>query len=209
MAKIQRVSSPIDWNHITSADNAADLITRGVAPQQLINNDLWWNGPKWLRESHENYPIKPISVNLQLSQDSEVRKITKVFTINVQSSFFIQNYSSLLKLKQITAYCLRFKQNTLNPKTKMLGPLTTVEVNNAFETFIRLVQINTFAKEYQTLLAGKTLNPKCQLNSLTSWLNATKLIRVGGRLKLSNFPFDKKHTILLPKNHHITRLINI
>ena len=36
------------WFHVASEDNPADLASRGVYPNALVGNVLWWHGPKWL-----------------------------------------------------------------------------------------------------------------------------------------------------------------
>ena len=33
------------------------------------------------------------------------------------------------------------------------------------------------------------------------------ILRVGGRLEMSNLPYDAKHPIILPKQHHISKLV--
>lgn len=38
-------------------------------------------------------------------------------------------------------------------------------------------------------------------------LDDSGLLRVGGRLQRSTLPFDAKHPVLLPKGHHVTRLL--
>jgi hypothetical protein len=36
------------WNYVESSKNPADIISRGLMPSQLINNQLWWHGPEFL-----------------------------------------------------------------------------------------------------------------------------------------------------------------
>jgi len=42
---------------------------------------------------------------------------------------------------------------------------------------------------------------------LAPFIDQEGVLRVGGRLRHSSFTNDKKHPILLPKQHHITKLI--
>ena len=37
-------------------DNPADIPTRGIASSGLENNELWLNGPRWLKTGEENWP---------------------------------------------------------------------------------------------------------------------------------------------------------
>lgn len=57
------------------------------------------------------------------------------------------------------------------------------------------------------LKANKSLHKKNRLISLSPFINDENLIRVGGRLKNSNYTYDVKHPILLCSKHHITKII--
>ena len=39
-------------HHIPSADNPADIASRGTSAVELVHHDLWWHGPKRLRENN-------------------------------------------------------------------------------------------------------------------------------------------------------------
>ena len=54
VAEILSVSNK--WNYVPSADNPADLLTRGITFQQLSSSTIWQHGPPWLL-SVENWPI--------------------------------------------------------------------------------------------------------------------------------------------------------
>ena len=36
------------WRHVKTADNRADLASRGLLTSKLINNEQWWYGPDFL-----------------------------------------------------------------------------------------------------------------------------------------------------------------
>ena len=42
---IQETTNVEDWNHISSKENPADLVSLGVDANALRNSSLWWNGP--------------------------------------------------------------------------------------------------------------------------------------------------------------------
>ncbi|XP_063618746.1 uncharacterized protein LOC134791628 [Cydia splendana] len=48
------------WNYVNTKENAADLLTRGVYPQNLQSNSLWWNGPDWLLRDPSTWPMANI-----------------------------------------------------------------------------------------------------------------------------------------------------
>lgn len=45
---IQETANAKDWNHISSKENPADLVSCAVDANILINSSLRWNGPNWL-----------------------------------------------------------------------------------------------------------------------------------------------------------------
>ncbi|GFW40537.1 integrase catalytic domain-containing protein [Trichonephila clavipes] len=59
VATIQHLTNAEQWHHVSSEQNPADLVSRGLDPSSLYNNSLWWNGPKFLtmRFSGKEYPF--------------------------------------------------------------------------------------------------------------------------------------------------------
>ncbi|GFT85110.1 integrase catalytic domain-containing protein [Trichonephila clavipes] len=47
VAKIQELYNQL-WRHVPSDQNPADLVSRGVDPDKLLQQNLWFNGPTFL-----------------------------------------------------------------------------------------------------------------------------------------------------------------
>ena len=58
VAEILRYSSPGDWHHCPGKLNPADIITRGVLAEALIESEYWLSGPEWLNNFYEYADIK-------------------------------------------------------------------------------------------------------------------------------------------------------
>jgi len=56
-------------------------------------------------------------------------------------------------------------------------------------------------RQEQNVLKGS------QLWRLSPILGSDGISRVGGRLEMSNLPYDAKHPVVLPKKHHISKLV--
>lgn len=56
---ILRLSATWKWAHVRSEQNPADLLSRGVQPEELHKDALWWKGPKLgdLMKAHEVPPL--------------------------------------------------------------------------------------------------------------------------------------------------------
>ena len=55
VSKIVEKTGKDCWRHVSSSDNPADLISRGVRPQDLVEKHLWWHGPSWLGSSTDRW----------------------------------------------------------------------------------------------------------------------------------------------------------
>lgn len=71
---------------------------------------------------------------------------------------------------------------------------------------LKQVQANEFSEELKLLEANKELKSRSKLRCLHPFLN-NGLILVGDRLENSNLAAGRKHPIVLPANHQVTRLI--
>ncbi|XP_050305066.1 uncharacterized protein LOC126742465 [Anthonomus grandis grandis] len=44
------------WNHVSSNENPADIISRGCHVNSLMKSKLWWRGPEWLEQNDSFWP---------------------------------------------------------------------------------------------------------------------------------------------------------
>ena len=64
-----------------------------------------------------------------------------------------------------------------------------------------------FAKEIKKLKGGEEVSKQSHLKPLTPIMDELGVLRVGGRLNRAELPYDAAHPMILPKTHHITRLV--
>ncbi|XP_018406467.1 PREDICTED: uncharacterized protein LOC108782651 [Cyphomyrmex costatus] len=207
VAEIQTQSSIDNWRHIASADNPADLLSRGVFPKTLSHTRLWWHGPEWLTETEDDWPTQNNQVIADLPEVKELSlRGNTLHTITKVPLIDFQIYSKLERLVRIVAFCQRF----INIKVYKLpgkGPLSAEEIRQSTLALTRLAQMDSFSEEIRTLSTGKTLGTQSKILNLNPFIHHDRTLRVGGRLKHSNFDFDKKHPMILDAKHPFTRLI--
>ena len=58
IGEIQDNVPPEKWAHVISEENPADVGSRGILPGGIIDHDLWWSGPSWLKEDPSNWHSK-------------------------------------------------------------------------------------------------------------------------------------------------------
>ena len=223
IAEIREITSPDQWRHCPGKLNPANDASRGLKPQKLIDQYRWWKGPEYLWESEENWPEAEIG---EVSQtDPEVRDEVQVHSIKIETPEaglnseapcasdrpvykMITYYSSWLKLQCCVAWLVRFCHWLRNQKTSSsTEALTTEELTEATLLIMRLVQAQGFAEELRDLKDNKEVKSSSRLAKLKPVL-AERVLRVGGRLKEAIvLSYDEKHPIILPKKHHVSKLI--
>ena len=60
------------WLHVPSKDNSGDCASRGLSPDSIIQN-LWFNGPSFLREGKEHWPKQDLQ---PMAKDDPELKVT-------------------------------------------------------------------------------------------------------------------------------------
>ncbi|GFW05918.1 integrase catalytic domain-containing protein [Trichonephila clavipes] len=57
VSKIHQLSSCDQWHHIASEQNPADVLSRGLLPEELRDDSLWWHGPELLQSTYSTTVI--------------------------------------------------------------------------------------------------------------------------------------------------------
>ncbi|XP_070517428.1 uncharacterized protein [Cardiocondyla obscurior] len=193
VAAISEISGSVEWRHIRSEDNPADAVSRGQLPFDFIQNKKWKTGPDWLTKNETHW----YHGSLQKIEISELRPNTcLVITLNEPSIF--KNYSLFQKLCRIIAYCFRLKN-----ARKYIGPLCAEELKIAELRVIKILQQLYFSEDIKKLKDARSAYSG-KLVNLNPFLDNDDILRVGGRLRMSNLTYTQKHPIIIPSRHHLT-----
>ena len=114
VGEILKLTNKNDWGYCPSAENPADLGSRGTFGSDLKDEKLWWHGPLWLSQEEHNWPQK--ANNISTPESEGEKKISSVTALVVEITepcsinqvLDISRYSSLRKLVRVTALVLRF-----------------------------------------------------------------------------------------------------
>lgn len=202
--EIRNYTKSDDWHWVPSADNPADLLSRGVPAAKLAQTTMWWQGPTWLSQPNiDNWPPQN-ECNYQHKVDIISCVTTEPQSLSVMEKLF-KKYSTYERLLRVFAYVLRFLNNVKN-KDKCLGVLSVEELKQSHDKLIMLAQIESFPNEYLTLKKDKPLPQTSNILCLKPYME-NGLLRVGGRIENSPYSHNKKHPILLHNRHILTKLI--
>lgn len=203
--EINELTQGFTWRHVPTHLNPADLASRGVDPQRLQFEPLWWEGPSFLKEGSSAWPQHPhMSVELP---ELKVHIQTEVDNDDSQNSIIdFKKYSKFSHLSRVCAYVLRFLHNCRN-KTKLDNSLQASEINKAISILCKICQNDSFVIELKSLNKGLEIPKKSKIFNLNPFLDSDGLLRVGGRLDNSSFDYNKKHPIILDCKHRLTFLL--
>ena len=61
-------TQPTQWKHVNTDQNPADVPTRGSPVSALVDNELWWSGPTFLKQHHvlfgeNNHLASPLMIH--------------------------------------------------------------------------------------------------------------------------------------------------
>lgn len=56
VSTIMDLIPPNRWHHFKGTENPADSASRGLLPSELLEHNLWWQGPSWLHEPQFDLP---------------------------------------------------------------------------------------------------------------------------------------------------------
>ncbi|GFV11521.1 uncharacterized protein TNCV_975131 [Trichonephila clavipes] len=156
VAKIQELYPNQLWRHVPSDQNPADLVSRRVDSDKLLQQNLWFNGPTFL--SGDDYPNRTINCRGKLDEyNSELKNC-----VNEQ----IENFQSVLNIHVRG----KFKGN------KVAGPLTTKEYEKAETFLVKKVQEQEFSSDINHLKSNGSVLPNTVHIELVSDLTSQAFI---------------------------------
>ncbi len=82
-----------------------------------------------------------------------------------------------------------------------------VKTNGDYLDLIKQSQLESFKEEIDTLRRGKQLKTTSSLITFTPLLDSNGVLRLGGRIRRADLPYDARHPILLSSNHPLATKI--
>lgn len=204
IADILQETGNFIWTYVPSKDNPADIVSRGQLPAALKFNDLWWNGPEFLRIVDYQFET-PDELPDNVIPELKTAKVVTAVAYNQDELQLFSKFSSFRKMQRIVAYVLRFINNCRkrgSTQRNYQAHPTIDELRLALSLIVKVVQHEVLTQEIVLIQNGE---PSKRM-SMLSPIYEDGLLRVGGRLQQSKLPIDSQHQMILPK-HPITDMI--
>ena len=216
--RIERVlssSQPTQWSFVSTQNNPADAGTRGVPPDNMVNN-IWLKGPPEsvyaTVESEPGYPLQ------NPEGDKEIRhEVVSMAAVSAEEkdpsmSSRFQRYSSLPSLIR-TISTLQHVCQSFNGYCECVGwhlcqgSTDKVSRLKAQNLVIKVFQQDWFPAEILRLTQGMPVPSNSTLLPLNPFLDQDGILRVGGRLKHAKLPISGKNPIIIPGKSHLAILL--
>ncbi|XP_075158044.1 uncharacterized protein LOC142231314 [Haematobia irritans] len=210
ISKIIEIVNPSEWAHVDSGSNPADLASRGVYPNEIIGNTLWWNGPSWLRKSPDDWP-KSNNSTLE-AIEIERKSISVHFNYFDEFDDVLNRFSSLPRALRVVAYMYRFYFRTHSNFRvsfhRTSAAVSSSEILMVQNRLISMSQKAFFPNEYMALSAKAPLSKSSPILNLNPFCDSEGILRVCGRLVSSTtLSYNEKHPIILPYKCRLSMLL--
>lgn len=231
---IQTTIPDVSWQHIPGKFNPADLPSRGLKAQDLVDSQLWWHGPNISAIEKEN----PGEEKLAEEAIEVAREACHTVTVHQQVVSQLPKYltqcSNWMRLSRAIGYCMKYldilrERITSQPRGQGPHPLLStyerrgvLQVENVpwrnqilsidqlvrGENHIYRVQQETaFSGEIAALKRGHPVSKGSPLHQLCPFLDADNVMRASTRMQYAALPWTQRNPIILPKDRVTAVLI--
>ena len=224
-----------NWHWVPTLENPADVASRGMSIQELVNTQLWWKGPKFLLQDESSWPTIPDPQNLIPMEIKEEILAQELIEPNLREDqaeegmlFYVTN-----SIEALDGYKL-FSPRTHGTLDKLLKwcslvgmwlartfrkpwvqPLVTLRSDPYVREFTLLWCIKRAQRQsellslaVQDMRKNGKVSSKSSLLPLKPWLDGNQVLRVGARLLTAgHLLLEEKCPVLMEAKHPLTVLI--
>ncbi|GFX67692.1 integrase catalytic domain-containing protein [Trichonephila clavipes] len=181
IATIQEMTTSEQWRYVSTEDNPADFVSRGMDSLKLKTCELWWNDPKFLMRNQ--YPQRLIPVAL-IKDPGELKNCSDFsnFFLDSSTNSFVSNLLNLsnnyFKIIHILSFICRYVYNCKSKKSRRIGPLDLGELKKAEQLLLRLVQKEEFKVEMNGIQNSAMVPSKSRVKTLNPFIDSEGILRV-------------------------------
>ncbi|GFW39987.1 uncharacterized protein TNCV_5116701 [Trichonephila clavipes] len=152
VAKIQELYPNQLWRHVPSDQNPADLVSRGVDPEKLLQQNLWFNGPTflsvtmiaWLNQCNVGRYVSSVNEQRPLAACKEKRQYRWIprgvsFQRPRHRLIAVASLGRLSRNRSIPVWFTRYPRTALSDRWRSLGITSLMNIGG-----IRYLHIHSY-----------------------------------------------------------------
>ena len=210
--EIQELTKGIEWRHVGTHDNPADVISRGILPSEIRTCAIWWTGPSFLHQKEPDWPAKIQHLPAELLPETKSASISLTVTEPQETFILFTIESSYRRMQRIMALVLRFIDHIRRDdgRNHRYGPVTIHELEVATKSMTSITQKEAFPKEFHYLESNQVIYEKSLLIAYSVSLDKSQfyVMWVGGRIRHAWWMrMDQRHPMVLPSTHPFTHAV--
>jgi len=179
IGEIQLLTQQQEWRFVPGKLNPADAATRSALEAEALPY-IWIRGAQFLYEREEKWP-----------KDLDPRVIPD-------------------EKKPIQVMVARCESQETDWEKVVIRPedlSSVIQLREDYRKLIKTCQEEHFGKDIKQIQRGENLSRDSRLLELTPKIGEDGIIRVGGRIRHAQLPYDGIHPIILPGRHPLATLI--
>ena len=219
VCKILDSSDVVQWFHVRTKQNPADIPTRGLSGKLLAECRLWWEGPDFFSRPYHDWPTQPSVVETRSCSEG-YRKIEGWLNINRgcettsicnrtgwPDTFWLEivsKFSNLEKGVRVGCLVLRWLGKFSRCNWRIHPVQSRVYLHHCV---FRAAQFQGLAELRNSLLNSSNKIPK-EFNELNPQIDDHGVIRLGGRLRhAKRLPYAVRCPVVLNGKHPYSRML--
>ena len=229
IGEIQSATDPSQWHHVPTAENPADVGTRPITILELKSNDLWWNGPEFLKKRISEWPKGKSSQEIDELARKELKQ-NVLFSVHIESPINLEDsqfqklhprkfrvgslFNGLQTCLRKWAMVFRAVRNFQGKNQFGNGVFHPEEIKGALNYLIKQAQQEFYGKEIAEMTRCKTSLANCKqpvsdIRQFNPFIDDEGLVRSNSRISkfVQIYGFEKTHPIILHRKSEIARLI--
>lgn len=232
---VQTTLPEVKWRHVSTKKNPADLNSRGMKVEDLLESGLWWNGPNLTDLEQCTLTEEEEKEKQQEVEKEACHLVTSLHeSIVPQLPQYLTHHSSWLKLTRMLAFWFKYlsilkeraeKNAPREPRHELWAKhqfriqlqtnrvpwhtyvVTREHVIEAQNHIYKRVQEYGFKPEMDRLKRHLPVSKGSSLHQLVPFLDENGVMRQKGRLVNSSLPYSQKHPVMLPPSRVTDMLI--
>ena len=206
ISKIDRETMSTNWSYVSTNDNPADVGTKERTVSELINCDLWFQGPGFLKSRSPKSLSNTDPLDLSIESEGGLnipgygcfvisRKAKQILPL--YETLNLDNFATFSRYIRVIGSLKKFIHKW-KARTK-ISRIWKTEKENTITTCIRMIQTQFMFQEKSCIYAGRYVHPSSKFAKLDLFSDESEILRVGGRTKKISFLKNSiKHPIVIP-----------